>query len=112
MKWTIIEASKAAEYSAAFALFKEYVASLDFDLTFQNFDHELTILADMYGPPSGRIFLVEAEGEFVGCAALRRIENDTTCELKRMYLRPAYRKLGIGKALMEKALKLGRRPWL
>ncbi len=108
MKWTITEATKAAEYSAAFVLFKEYVASLDFDLGFQNFDHELTILPDMYGPPTGRLFLVVVDGEFVGCAALRRIENDTTCELKRMYLRPNYRHLGIGKAIMEKAMETAR----
>lgn len=108
MNWTIIEARKAAEYSAAFVLFKEYIASLDFDLGFQNIDHELTILPEMYGPPTGCLFLVKAGGEFVGCAALRRIENDTTCELKRMYLRPNYHRLGIGKAMMEKALQTAR----
>ena len=109
MEWKIIEASKAAHYAAAFGLFKEYVASLDFDLDFQNIDHELTILPTMYGPPRGTLFLVEVNGEFVGCAALRPIENDTTCELKRMYLRPAYRGHGIGKAIMDKSLDVARR---
>ena len=108
MEWKIIEASTAADYAAAFGLFKEYVASLDFDLGFQNIDHELTILPAMYGPPGGVLFLVEANGEFVGCAALRRIENATTCELKRMYLRPAYRGYGIGRAIMEKSLDAAR----
>ena len=104
MKWEIIVASTADEYKTAVGLFNEYIASLDFDLDFQNVDQELTILPTMYGPPTGRLFLVRAEGTFVGCAALRRIENDTTCELKRMYLRPAYRGLGIGKAIMEKSI--------
>ncbi len=108
MKWEIIEASTAEEYKAAVALFNEYIASLDFDLGFQNVDHELTILPTMYGPPVGRLFLVRAEGSFVGCAALRRIENDTTCELKRMYLQPACRGLGIGKAIMEKSIEGAR----
>ena len=108
MKWEIIEASTAEEYKAAVALFNEYIASLDFDLGFQNVDHELTILPTMYGPPIGRLFLVRAEGSFVGCAALRRIENDTTCELKRMYLQPACRGLGIGKAIMEKSIEGAR----
>ena len=108
MKWEIIEASTADEYRAAVELFNEYIASLDFDLDFQNVDHELTILPTMYGPPTGRLFLVKAEGTFVGCAALRRIENDTTCEIKRMYLRPAYRGLGIGKAVMEKSIESAR----
>ena len=108
MKWEVIEASTAEEYKAAVGLFNEYIASLDFDLDFQNVDHELTILPTMYGPPTGRLFLVRAEGAFVGCAALRRIENDTTCELKRMYLRPACRGLGIGKTIMEKSMVCAR----
>ena len=108
MEWTIIEASKATEYAAALELFKEYMASLDFDLGFQNIDHELTILPTMYGPPSGVLLLVQAEGDFVGCAALRRIENATTCELKRMFLRPTYRGHGMGKGLMEKLLVAAR----
>ncbi len=108
MEWTIIEASKAAEYTAAFGLFKEYVASLDFDLGFQNIDHELTILPKMYGPPSGVLFLVKVDSTLVGCAALRPIENATTCELKRMYLRPAFRGQGIGKGIMEKSIDKAR----
>lgn len=108
MEWKIIEAAKAAHYTAAFGLFKEYVASLDFDLDFQNIDHELTILPAMYGPPGGVLFLVEVEGDPVGCAALRPIENATTCELKRMYLRPVYRGHGIGKSIMKKSLEKAR----
>lgn len=108
MNWEIIEASTDEQYKAAVGLFNEYIASLDFDLNFQNVDHELTILPTMYGPPTGRLFLVQSEGAFVGCAALRRIENDTTCELKRMYLRPACRGLGIGKAIMEKSIECAR----
>lgn len=108
MEWEIREASTAEEYQAAVGLFNEYIASLDFDLDFQHVDHELTILPTMYGPPTGRLFLVRAEGTFVGCAALRRIENDTTCELKRMYLQPACRGLGIGKAIMEKSIACAR----
>jgi putative acetyltransferase len=107
-EWTIIEASDQNHYKAAISLFEEYVSSLDFDLGFQRFDHELTILPTMYGPPTGQLFLVKAGNEWVGCAGLRRIENNTTCELKRMYVRPGYRKLGIGKALMEGALACAR----
>lgn len=109
MEWTILEASKAAHYASAFGLFKEYMASLDFDLGFQNIDHELTILPAMYGPPGGVLLLVKVGDDFVGCAAMRPIENDKTCELKRMYLRPAYRGRGIGKAIMEKSLDTARK---
>lgn len=105
MYWTISEATSTDEYMAAISLFKEYVSSLDFDLSFQNFDAELTILPTMYGPPTGRLYLVESGGSYVGCAGLRKIENDTTCELKRMYIKPAYRQLGIAKAIMELAIE-------
>lgn len=108
VKWEIIEASKQEEYVAAIELFKEYVASLDFDLSFQNFDQELTIMPVMYGLPTGKLFLVKANGDFVGCAGLRKIENDTTCELKRMYIQPAFRQLGVGKAIMQLAIDNAR----
>jgi len=105
MYWTVSEASTTEEYIAAIELFNEYVSSLDFDLSFQNVDEELTILPVMYGPPTGRLYLVESDGLYVGCAGLRRIENDATCELKRMYIKPGYRQLGIGKAIMELAIQ-------
>jgi putative acetyltransferase len=108
MTWKITEASTQEQYLAAIELFKEYAASLDFDLQFQNFDGELGTLPVMYGPPTGRLYLVEEQGQYVGCAGLRRIENESTGEIKRMYLRPAYQGLGIGKALMQTLLEAAR----
>ncbi|GAB3172212.1 GNAT family N-acetyltransferase [Telluribacter humicola] len=108
MTWTITEANTEEQYLAAIALFKEYAASLDFDLQFQNFDGELSILSTMYGPPVGRLYLVEDQGEYVGCVGLRRIENEWTCEIKRMYIRPEYRGTGIGKTLMTKLIDAAR----
>lgn len=108
MEWKIIEAATAEEYKTAIGLFEEYISSLDFDLGFQNLDHELSTLPSMYGPPTGRLFLVRAGDTYVGCAGLRRIENDSTCELKRMYIQPPYRQLGIGKAIMERAIASAR----
>lgn len=108
MHWEIIEATKQEDYLAAIELFKEYVASLDFDLSFQNFDEELTMMPMMYGSQNGKLFLVQSGGNYVGCAGLRRIENNTTCELKRMYIKPAYRQLGVGKAIMRLAIDNAR----
>jgi putative acetyltransferase len=108
MYWTLSEASTTEEYVAAIELFNEYVLSLDFDLSFQNVDEELTILPVMYGPPSGRLYLVESDGIYVGCAGLRRIENETTCELKRMSIKPTHRQLGIARAIMELAIQTAR----
>ena len=109
--FTIIEATNDEHYRAAGHLFKEYADSLDFTLAFQSFEDELTILPKMYGPPDGALLLVGNEGEFVGAAGLRRIENDVTCEIKRMFIQPGFQGAGMGKALMnaliQKARQLG-----
>lgn len=101
----IIQATTPAQYDAGALLFEEYAASLDFTLCFQNFDDELKILSQMYGPPLGALLLVESDGQYIGAVGLRRIENDFTCEVKRMYIRPGYQGKGIGKALMGKVLE-------
>jgi putative acetyltransferase len=101
----IIQATTPIHYEAGAALFKEYAASLDFTLCFQSFDEELKIIPQMYGPPTGSLLLVETAGQYIGTVGLRRIENDRTCEVKRMYIRPGYQGKGIGKALMEKVLE-------
>ena len=98
-----IFANSDTEYAAASVLFKEYAAWLSIDLCFQKFDEELLQLPQMYGPPSGAIILVKHEEEFAGCIAVRKKETEIS-ELKRMYVRPAYRKLGIGEKLLEKAI--------
>jgi len=80
-------------------LFKEYACSLDFDLCFQNFDKELAELPGEYAPPDGRLIVAINETKVVGCVALRKI-IDGICEMKRLYVRPAYRGKGIGRELV------------
>ncbi|MCE6992416.1 GNAT family N-acetyltransferase [Dyadobacter sp. CY323] len=100
----IIQANTPLHYEAAADLFREYADSLDFTLSFQSFENELTILPDMYGPPTGALFLLEYADAFIGVAGLRRIENDTTCEVKRMYIRPGYQGKGLGKSLLSEII--------
>jgi putative acetyltransferase len=89
-------------------LFREYQASLPFDLSFQNFEEELQGLPGRYAPPSGQMLLARRAGAVVGCGALRQIGADT-CEMKRLYVQPAFRDQGVGKALAQAILEEGRR---
>ena len=94
----IIDAHKAAHYQHARQLFVQYAKSLGFDLEFQGFSQELAMLPGDYAPPNGCILLAELGGKFVGCVALRPLE-DKICEMKRLYVMPAYRGHDIGRTL-------------
>ncbi len=85
-------------------LFREYAASLEFDLEFQDFAEELQTLPGSYARPEGELFLCEEDGVSIGCAALRRIDPDI-CELKRMYLKPEWRGKGLGKVIAFEVIK-------
>src|SRR5512140_623799 len=81
-------------------LFEEYWASFNFTPCFQNFSTELAGLPGAYTPPGGALGLALVGGEPAGCAALRRVD-DERCEAKRLYVRPAFRGHGLGKALLD-----------
>ena len=84
-------------------LFTEYASSLKFDLCFQDFDQELADLAGHYAPPGGQILLALHDGQLAGCVALRRVDA-TACEIKRLYVRPAFRGLNIGYRLATRVI--------
>jgi putative acetyltransferase len=103
----IADAGSADEIAAVRALVAEYQVSLGVDLEFQGFSAELAGLPGAYAPPRGALLLATIDGAAVGCVALRPID-DTQCEMKRLYVRPAGRGFGLGRALAERAIDRAR----
>ena len=104
---SIREASESWEIQAARKLFQEYAASLESSLCFQGFDEELEGLPGKYAPPAGRLLLAFQGQAVAGCVALRPLEQGT-CEMKRLFVRPAYRKSGVGRLLTERIIQEAR----
>ena len=90
------------------ALLREYEAEMEIDLCFQGFEQELAALPGDYAPPRGRLLLAEVEGAVAGCVALRPLDVET-CEMKRLYSRPAFRGRRVGRALAEAIIAEARR---
>ena len=89
------------------ALFLEYAESLDVSLCFQGFDRELAALPGDYAPPRGCWLLACIDGAVAGGVAVRPFAAGV-CEMKRLYVRPAYRDFGLGRRLATAAVDVGR----
>jgi ribosomal protein S18 acetylase RimI-like enzyme len=111
---TLVEPDTPALLDAARELFREYAASLPVDLGFQGFEQELDGLPGDYAPPQGLLLLAFVDGALAGCGALRPLpdsDHHDACEMKRLYVRRAFRRFGIGRvlaqALLDRATAIG-----
>lgn len=98
----IVDASASKDIAdIASMLFLEYAAELNVDLCFQNFSKEVEDPLSKYGDPKGALFLAYFNNEPAGCIALQPIKLEHACEMKRLYVRPNFRKEGLATLLVE-----------
>ncbi|MBV9788085.1 MAG: GNAT family N-acetyltransferase [Chloroflexi bacterium] len=110
----IYPARSSSDRAAVARLFEAYAASLGIDLSFQDFAAELAALPGKYAPPTGELLLARDEHAApLGCVGLRPLEPDGCCEMKRLYVAPLGRGLGLGRALVAaiiaEAVRIGYR---
>ena len=99
----IATAERPADLASVKQIFLDYAASLDFALDYQDFDAEIATFPRIYAPPAGDLVLARVAGADAGAVGLRPLESGI-CELKRLYVRPAYRGQGLGRALAERII--------
>lgn len=101
-------ATTPAQFDLARALILEYADWLAVDLAFQDHETEIAEIEQVYGPPMGRLYLAMVDGEAAGCMAVHPLPVSGEGELKRLYVRPAFRGLGLGRILMERTIAAAR----
>ena len=106
----LVEVKTLGDLDEVRKLFEEYASYLGIDLSFQDFDSELANLPGDYVSPDGCLFLALWEGQVAGCVGLRKFSLGI-CEMKRLYTKPQFRGLGVGRilceAIIEKARNIG-----
>lgn len=104
-------ADSAPQMDEARTIFREYAAGLGVDLCFQNFEEELAGLPGEYAAPRGALLLARVDGALAGCCALRPLDSadyPNAAEMKRLYVRKAFRGFGLGRQLAEAVLDVAR----
>jgi putative acetyltransferase len=107
---TIIDTISPQQIETARELFLEYEKELNVDLCFQGFAEELQNLPGKYTSPDGALLFAMEQSKVMGCVALRKL-SVSDAEMKRLYVRPVYRHLGVGRqlaeAIVDRARKIG-----
>ena len=108
----LLQADTPALLASARELFREYADGLGVDLCFQNFEQELTALPGPYAEPGGALLVALVDGQPAGCGALRPLPDadyPNACEMKRLFVRRAFRRFGLGRLLTQQLLDLATR---
>ena len=103
----IIQATTDEHMDEARRIFTEYEEWLGVSLCFQGFDAEMAGLPGKYAPPEGRLLLAIENAEVAGCVAFRPLD-DEICEMKRLFVRPAFQGSGLGRDLIEELIAEAR----
>ena len=104
--YTIAPVRTKADVEAAAELFRAYASSLGIDLAYQDFESELAALPGKYAPLTGELFLArDVQENALGCVGLRQLDP-ISCEMKRLYVSPQGRGLGLGKALIDATIEI------
>lgn len=101
----------AEGWAEAQHVLREYGASLGIDLAFQDFGREIDLIEQAYAGPGEVFLLAQVEGAVAGCGAIRALpdaDQPNACEMKRLYVRPAFRGFGLGRALAEALMQAAR----
>lgn len=100
----LVAAAEPALLATVAVLLREYADTLGVDLCFQNFEAELATLPGDYAEPAGALLLALVQGQPAGCVGMRSlpdVDYPNACEMKRLYVRPAYRRYGLGRVLAQ-----------
>jgi len=111
VQFRLVVPDSAAALQATREIFREYAASLEVDLCFQGFEAELAELPGEYAEPEGALLLAFADEQLAGCVALRRLVNvdhANACEMKRLFVRRAFRRFGLGRLLVQSLMDIAR----
>ena len=109
---SLLQADTPALLAQARGLFREYADGLGVDLCFQNFEQELAALPGPYAEPGGALLVALVDGQPAGCGALRALPDadyPNSCEMKRLFVRRAFRRFGLGRLVTQQLLDLATR---